>query len=304
MTKKQYDVAIAYRTYLGTKPLRDKVIFKEDKFKFEQFCLSSLKKSLGNLKIKIWALLDSCPPEWEDLFREFFNKDELIIINLNSAGEVKSIKIAMDILLKQTYSDFVYMAEDDYYYLANQFEQMIKFLKNNSDVDFITPWDHLDYYTYELHDYPSKIKVYAGKHWRIVSTTCNTYLTTKKKLSRVYHLFINTYTAKNIFDKYFIKNNKFLRKLFKDLITYPRDNNVWLSLTKINIFNFFKIFRSYYTNGRVFSTYFRTWRYNFKQILFGKKWNLWCPIPSIATQLEEPSLAPNIDWKSIFTEKV
>ena len=298
--KYEYDVVIAYRTYPGTKPSRQRALFPDDKYKLEQACLKSLKDSLGSLKFKIWALLDNCPPIWEDLFKTYFNEKELKIINLKSAGEIGSIKRAITVLLKQEYSDVVYMAEDDYFYLPNQFEKMIKFLITNPDVDFITPYDHLDYYSYGLHDYQSTIKNFAGKHWRTVASTCNTFLTTKKKMYEVKNLFLKSYTAKNFFTKDFILKNSLLKRLFWDFIDYSMDNNVWLSLTKKNVFHLFKILKYRVNDRSVFSTFFRAWRYNWKQILFGKRWKLWCPIPSIATHLEAPFLAPNIDWKKEF----
>ncbi|KKL91283.1 hypothetical protein LCGC14_1896270 [marine sediment metagenome] len=53
----------------------------------------------------------------------------------------------------------------------------------------------------------------------------------------------------------------------------------------------------------MYGIYFRTWRYNWKQVLFVKKWNLWCPIPSIATHMQETCLAPAIDWEKFFEER-
>ena len=139
---KKYDVAIAYRMYLGSKPSRSRVIFPDNKYKLEDLCLRSLKRSLGSLKFKIWAILDNCPQNWEDLFKKYFNEEELEIVHVKNAGELGSIKLAMYILLDQEFSEYICMAEDDYYYLPQQFEKMINFIKFNSNVDFITPYDH------------------------------------------------------------------------------------------------------------------------------------------------------------------
>ena len=169
MSKKTYNVAIALRTYAGTKPSRTRAIFHDNKYKLFKLCLKSLKDSLGNLKVKMFALLDSCSIEWEESFRIHFDSNDLEIMNLKSAGEIGSIKIAMNKLIKQNDSEIVFMAEDDYYYLPNQFGKMIEFLKENNDIHFVTPYDHLDLYTRVLHDYLSYIKVFAGKHWRNIS---------------------------------------------------------------------------------------------------------------------------------------
>ncbi len=43
---------------------------------------------------------------------------------------------------------------------------MVEFLKDNSDADFVSPYDHLDYYTENIHRYKSTIKISKSKHWR------------------------------------------------------------------------------------------------------------------------------------------
>ena len=300
MKNENYKIAIAYRTYSGAKIQRKKAIFIKNKYMFEDFCLKSLKKSLGPLKIKIWAILDSCPRDWDNLFKKHFNNSELEIIHVKNAGELGSMQLAVNILLKQKYSDYIYMAEDDYYYLPNQFEKMISFLKNNSNIDFVTPYDHPDYYSLELHDYKSEIKVYEGNQWRNVATTCNTYLTTKKNLLLTKDIFLGNYKINNFFSKHYIKKYKFLKRIFWDFLPNPEDADVWIGLTKMNAFNLFKITKLRVKNRRVFTIFFKTWRYNWKQLIFGKKWKLWSPMPTIATPLDIPALSPNIDWKEIF----
>ena len=47
----------------------------------------------------------------------------------------------------------------------------------------------------------------------------------------------------------------------------------------------------------------RAWLHCWKQILFGKRWKLWVPTPSIGTHMEKAFLAPSIDWQNEF-EKV
>ena len=90
------------------------------------------------------------------------------IIKLKGIGNQATFKLQLDILLEQNYSEIVYFAEDDYFYFPNQFEKMINFLKKNIDVDFVTPYDHLDYYVLPLHDYKSILKNYSNKQWKKV----------------------------------------------------------------------------------------------------------------------------------------
>lgn len=297
--KKHYDLVIALRTYTGSKISRSRAIYKENKYALVDLCLKSLKDSLGSLKVKFFALLDSCPPKWEEIFRKYFKMEDLEIINLNRAGEIGSIRIAFDILLEQNYSNIIFMAEDDYFYISNQFEKMIQFI-NNPNVDFITPYDHIDYYTRRFHDYPSYLRIFGGTHWRTVSTTCNTFLTTKNALSKTRDLFLRSYSAQPHFDRF---KNKILRRIFRDFFERSTDADVWLSLTKINLFRPFRILKYRFQYQGPYIIYFKAWRYNWKQILTGKKWKLWCPIPSIATHMEKNVLAPTINWYDLFKKQ-
>ncbi len=70
------------------------------------------------------------------------------------------------------------------------------------------------------------------------------------------------------------------------------------------MFKPFKILRFLCQDREIFWLYYKAWRLNWKQILFGKRWKLWCPIPSIATHMEKKSLAPVIDWDQIFQKEL
>ena len=112
------DLAIAYRVYPGVS--RTPAVWSDDKLKLAAYCLSSFKRSLGPLRVKLWALLDGCPPSYEALFRQHFNADELVVLNLNSIGNQATFSIQLDLLTKQTECDLVYFAEDDYVYIFSQ----------------------------------------------------------------------------------------------------------------------------------------------------------------------------------------
>ena len=67
MKKKNYDITVAYRIYPEIS--KSPAIFSKDKDKLAEFCLKSFKNSLGSLKAKIFAILDKCPQEYEELFK-------------------------------------------------------------------------------------------------------------------------------------------------------------------------------------------------------------------------------------------
>lgn len=277
MVSRQYDIAIAYRIYPGVS--KTPIVFSDNKYKLAELCLKSFKASLGTLKVKMWVLLDNCPKEYEELFRCYFDSEDLEFIPLNRAGNLPTFGMQLDILLKQDNSELIYFAEDDYYYLPNQFEQMVKFLRAHEDVHFVTAYDHIDYYTLALHKHRNHIRVFENRHWRTANSTCLTFLTTKSTLRRSEAVF-RTYTRNNF------------------------DASVWLSLTKHELFNIFRAFKYLFKDRLLFKILVKAWFYGWKQILFGKRWSLWAPIPTIATAVEETGLAPTYDWMSIVMRDV
>ena len=60
MKKRTYDLVVAYRIF--PKVSKSPPIFQNNKYKLAHLCLKSFKESLGSLKVKIYALLDNCPP--------------------------------------------------------------------------------------------------------------------------------------------------------------------------------------------------------------------------------------------------
>ncbi|MGZ4929339.1 MAG: glycosyltransferase family 2 protein [Halobacteriota archaeon] len=271
----EYDVAVAYRIY--PKVSRVPPVFPNDKYKLSELCLKSFKDSLGSLKVKMFVLLDNCPPNYEDLFKRYFDEQDLELIKLNGVGNRATFDLQIDTLLDQTFSEIVYFAEDDYLYLPNQFESMVKFLRDEDHVDFVSPYDHLDYYVLDLHNQKNFIKFYNDKHWRTAASTCLTFLTTKTKLRKTQTVF-QSYTRGN------------------------DDVSLWISLTKRRLFNPLTILRYRRTNGHFFGIILHAWQFCWRQILFGKRQNLWVPIPSMATHLESDHLAPNFCWITKHSE--
>jgi len=183
MKKKDYDVTIAYRIYPEVS--KNPAIFSKDKYKLAEFCLKSFKNSLGSLKVKVLAILDKCPPDYEYLFKKYFDEKDLIIINQRGIGNRATFGLQIETLLKQQFSNIIYFAEDDYYYLPSQFEQMISFLKRYSDVEFVTPYDHLDYYTSDFHRHKHETRAFKNKIWRTVNSVCLIFLQLKKLFKKL-----------------------------------------------------------------------------------------------------------------------
>jgi hypothetical protein len=272
--KQQYDLVVAYRICPRISKLM--AVYPEDKLKLSEFCLRSFKKSLGSLKVKMFVLLDNCPAEYEALFLEYFDERDLRLIRLNGIGNRATFCLQVETLVNQDDAEFVYFAEDDYFFLPNQFAQMIEFLKHSSDVHFVSPYDHPDYYTRDIHKHKYEIRAYATHHWRTAVSATLSFLTTKQILTE----------TKNVFNKYYNSN--------------APDYSIWMSITKSNVLNPFRIMKYLFCN-RVYSRMIaRAWIYCWRQILFGRRWKLWIPMPSIATHMEKRLLPFCVDWKEKF----
>jgi hypothetical protein len=273
MTKGTYDVAVAYRIY--PRVSKQPVFFPKDKLKLACLCLRSFRASLGAVRAKMFVLLDNCPPEFEALFTESFPSEDLELIRLDGIGNRHTFSRQIEILLKQEDADAVYFAEDDYLYLPGQFETMLNFLRDCPDADFISPYDHADYYSLPLHSSPQMSRKYEGRQWHTAASTCLTFLTTKGTLAKTRRMF-RTYRYRN------------------------PDVCLWLSLTKQVVFNprmIWKCFRDRIALGGFVAV---SWLYGWPQLLAGRRRRLWIPTPSIATHAEEKFLAPGVDWIAQF----
>jgi hypothetical protein len=264
------DLAVAYRVYPGIS--RKPAFFSQDKFKLVQLCVASFRRACAGLRVKIWALLDGCPSEYETLFRETFDDDEMEIIRLEAVGNHATFSRQIDLLTKQMDSDFVYFAEDDYFYLPGALGKMIELMRNNPDVDFVSPYDHPDSYNTASRFERHLVKPFGDRYWRTASSTCLTFLTSRENLVRTQSIF-RTYCRGNM------------------------DCSVWLALTQ----------KAALADPRVhFPSWFRlkiwlrTWRWGSEQILFGKAYRLWVPMPTLATHMESSCLSPLIDWQAAF----
>jgi hypothetical protein len=272
-----FDLAIAYRICPKVADAASTLPFGDDKLRLSEACLRSLKDSLAGLRVKTWVLLDGCPPEYGKLFKKYFDEHDVVLFDLKGIGNERTFCKQIDILVEQRDAEVVYFAEDDYFYLPNQFTTMINFLLGHEDVDFVSPYDHLDCYMLELHRQPKWLRLHGGRHWRTASSTCLTFLTRRETLEKTQTVF-----------------RKYKRRSF--------DCSLWLSLTKHRVFNPLFFCRQVFREPFFCRIIIKSWLYCWRQILFGKRRALWVPIPGIATHLETHSLSPNIDWAAMMQQ--
>jgi hypothetical protein len=274
-----YDLAVAYRIYPAYSKPALGLPFSQDKYLLSEVCLKSFKESLGSLRAKIWVLLDGCPPEYETLFRKHFDAADLVILGLNSVGNRATFAKQIDILLDQRDAELVYFAEDDYFYLPNEFHKMVHFLVAHTNVHFVSPYDHLDCYVLDLHRGPKWLRTQSSHHWRTAASTCLTFLTRKTTLAK----------CESVFRSYVEGNN---------------DCALWLSLTKHRVFNPIAFVRYLLQGTFYWKILVKAWLHGWRQILFGRKMKLWVPVPGIATHLDCKHLSPSVDWLALIQRKV
>jgi hypothetical protein len=269
----RYDIAVAYRVYPGLSSVAEP--FGLEKEQLARACLRSFRESLGPLRARIWAILDGCPPVFGDMFRETFPAQDLTVEELEGAGNVGTFERQLDLLTGQNDSAFVFLAEDDYLFRPNAFPALLEFLSTFPDADFVTPYDHPDYYRLGLTRPRCRVRVSGNCHWRTAGTTCLTFLTRRETLQATRGLF-ETYRRGNY------------------------DSSIWLSLTRHRVLNPMAMLSLARKSRTLRVALGKAWIFGWRQILFGKKRSLWAPMPSVATHLDEQGLASGYEWDSLL----
>jgi hypothetical protein len=281
-----YDVAVAYRIYpkVSNTCNNHPPIFGEDKLKLAELCLKSLKNSLGGLRVKLWALLNDCPPAYESLFTRLWAPEDLVLVRYPGVGAGTTLHGQTRILLEQTDAEIVHFAEDDYFYLPDQFHLAVDFLKQNPDADFATPYENFDYYTADLNKLPYETRAFGGKKWNSCVSTTHTFMGKRTSLIECQDVFHGLFRARR-------------GRTIPDLA-------MWMALTKKRVFNPVK-FICWLVPHRFWSgSMVLAWYYCWRQILFGRRYTLWAPHPTIATHMVAGLEAPGIDWQKEFQRQM
>jgi hypothetical protein len=272
----QYDLAVCYRIYPGVS--RNPIFGFKEKLPLLTLNLETFRESLGSLKIKLWILLDNCPAPYTDLLKKMFPSTTMEIVPLAGEGNRATFFRQIDILSTQTDAELVYFAEDDYLYLPGALERTVKFMRRHSEADFATAYDHADYHTKFIHRVGGAETLEDGYRWRTVVSTCLTFMARRQALIES-------------------------ASVFKTYNQNP-DLAIWMALTKKRVYNPWSWVRSA-GDGLFFSaSHALAWRYAWRQILFGKRRMLWAPTPSLNTHMESSGLAPGVDWRKLFNERV
>jgi hypothetical protein len=278
-----YDLAVVYRIC----PVMSRsapVIFGGDKLLLSKVALESFKASLGRLRVKLWVLLDNCPPEYSELFTSLWDASDLVLEHHPGIGNRGTLLRQFQILCEQEDAELIYLAEDDYLYLPTTFEEIVSLLRERPEVDFVTPYYHSDYLTLSVQHHQQHILQRAERSWKTVKTTTGTFAT-RRTLFRKTHWVFRTLLQKVLFAE-------------------QSDVGVWLALTKYDIFNpaswITWPFKSRFFAWSLFSAWWTCWR----QILFGARYRLWVADPSLCTHLAEGLMPSSHDWNKELETRI
>lgn len=267
-------LALALRAYPGVS--KEPIVHPKDKWRLFSVVLRSLAASgVPREGTVIHVLLDNCPDPYVDLCRELLPGYELFFHRLTKVGNHGTFLMQIDLLL-QSGAPIVGFVEDDYLFLENSCGEALAFMAKHADADFVTLYDHLDYYRESIHGYRRELRHEGARHWQTVSSTCLTFFARRDALLAA----------------------------APTLRTYAQDNwdsSMFMALTKLGFWqprDWWRVFvaQRWGTNLMRY-TYKRAVQFSLFRLLFGKRYKLWSPIPALATHLERPTVSPGFDWK-------
>lgn len=158
---------IIYRLCPEGNPNKSRPIWP--KIELIKVCFKSVIEAFKGTNVKFHFILDKITPELIQIVKscpfestiEPFREPSWEIGN--EVTYFRQLDIASDT------KESVLLLEDDYYFLPHSGEVIINALK---ELDFITPYDHIGYYTERKHDYSKQVKLVGDYHWmKVIDTT-------------------------------------------------------------------------------------------------------------------------------------
>jgi hypothetical protein len=278
-----YDLAVVYRICPAMSRSAP-AIFGGDKLLLSKVALESFKVSLGQLRVKLWVILDNCPPEYDEIFKGLWDGQDLVLEHHPGIGNRGTLLRQFQILCDQEDAELIYLAEDDYVYLPTTFEEIVALLREHPEVDFVTPYYHSDYSTLSMQRHRQRTLRTVQRTWVTVKTTTGTFATRRSLLRQTHHVFRTL--------------------LQKVLFANQSDVGVWLALTKHDVFNPVSWLtwpvKSPFFGWSLFSAWWTCWR----QILFGRRYQLWAASPSLCTHLAEGLMPSSYDWNGELEARI
>ena len=229
ITKKVSSVLIIFRTNTDIEiwDQNKKRLFEEPKIEYSVRSLNSLINSVNfcktkyqNIQFKIIVVDDKSKDENLSKFKKIIDKgnQDVSIISLNHKKYEDTIKkqkndqtfsnlaslLQSFELAKENGEDLVFFVEDDYLHFEPMMEEMIaSYERIASQIDkdiFMCPADYPYLY---MNNEKTNILIGNKRHWRTISKTLCTFMTTKALLDKYWDNFYNTCLDRNDpFEKY------------------------------------------------------------------------------------------------------
>ena len=213
--------ACAYGSALKERPIKDKI-------ELVKFCFRSFKKAFKDVDYELVVLMDKPNQDLRNIFKG--EKTETSFYPDFNEGNTKSFHRQLEIALEKKVN-FMFV-EDDYYFLPHAGKRIVEALEW---FDFLTPYDHPDYYKDKVHATGKLTRQIDGQHWQTVKSTTLT----------------------------FAGRHDALKKEVETIKKYGwADHPMWLDITQ--------------------------------------RYNLWSPMPTLATHMETPFLSPGISLKTLL----
>ena len=254
ITKKINSVLIIFRTNTDIQiwDQNKKRLFEKPKIEYSLRSFNSLINSINfcktkypNIKFKMIVVDDKSKEENLEKFRKLINKNQLdiSIISLdhdkykniikkqkndqtfsNLASLLQSFELA-----KEKGEDLVFFVEDDYLHFETMVEEMIaSFERIASQIKrdiFMCPADYPYLY---MNNEKTNILIGNKRHWRTISKTLCTFMTTKALLDKYWDNFYKTCLDRN--DPF----EKYLNEIYKKEFCISPLKSLSLHLTNVN----------------------------------------------------------------------
>jgi len=254
LTKKIKDLLIIFRTNTNIDiwDQNKKRIFEKPKVEYAKRSLHSLVKAIENLNekypfinIKLNIVDDNSQKNNLNQLKNIVSKKKLNyqIINHDNSEHNEKIKIQKNIetysnlssllkcyqIAKKESKDMIYFVEDDYIHFESSLEEMIgTYERVSSQLNkqlFICPADYPYLYT---NNEKTNLLIGSKRHWRTISKTLCTFMTSKIFLDKYWDNFYNTCLDRNEpFEKY-------LNEIYKKEICISPIKSLAIHLTNIN----------------------------------------------------------------------
>lgn len=252
------------------------------KMEMVQATTVSLVKSLAKLdaRVSLVVVFDGCDDSYVRLFENVCEAEgkgltDLFIKRTDSIGNAATWNLLVELALDMGRdAEYIFFSEDDYLFREDAFVLMLDFM-NRRLGDFVSPLDHPDKYLYEEKWENSNIVVSEFCHWRMIESTCMTFMMRRSLLPKI--------QRQSYMYQFNCSDAAFWQLLTQWRMKCPL---TWVKAV-------WSLFR--WVINHNYSSFYLTFIHIIRRIglraFFFPRYTLWSPIPTLAVHLSELSLS-------------